>query len=61
MSQPDPTTITKGYLRPCCADSANLDRSERLAADLVVRYCRVCGRRHFEADAAPGQLGVEMT
>jgi hypothetical protein len=49
--------IHKGVLRVCCADERNLV-PERLAYDLVVKVCRECGRRHFEAVAEPGKLGV---
>lgn len=56
---PDETTIVKGNIVfPCCDDKENLDRVERLTESLLVRYCRVCGRRHFEAAADPGSLGL---
>lgn len=54
----DPTSITKGVLRVCCATPGNLGQPERLSTDLVVRVCRECGRRHFEAEAQPGVIGV---
>jgi hypothetical protein len=52
------THVEGNIVFPCCNDPENLDREERLSPSLVVRYCRVCGRRHFEATADPLQLGL---
>jgi hypothetical protein len=55
----DGTTHVEGnIIFPCCDDPENLERTERLTPSLIVRYCRVCGRRHFEATAEPGTLGL---
>lgn len=51
------STIQKGVLRPCCARRENL-KAERLSSSLVVRVCGECGRRHFEAYAEPGRIGL---
>lgn len=54
------TTIVGGNIHfPCCNKPENLDREERLSPSLLVRYCRVCGRRHFEATADPGTIGMK--
>jgi len=52
------TEVGGNIIFPCCNDRANLDKSEQLGPGLIVRYCRVCGRRHFEAEAEPGRLGL---
>ena len=49
--------IQRGILKVCCANPVNL-RAERLSESLLVRVCRECGCRHFEATAEPGRLGV---
>lgn len=53
------TVVQGGVLFPCCADEKNLDRVERLSESLIVRYCKVCGRRHFEETLDPIQIGVK--
>ena len=55
------THVEGNIVFPCCNDPENLDREERLAPDLIVRYCRVCGRRHFEATAEPGAMFARGT
>lgn len=44
----------------CCADPDNLEVDPVERADLTIRVCQVCGRRHFEVDAEPFQIGVEF-
>jgi len=58
MADGGTTQVGGNIIFPCCDDPENLERSERLSPTLVVRYCRVCGRRHFEATAQPGSLGM---
>lgn len=50
-------TISAGAVKPCCQRPENLV-AERLSADLIVRVCRECGCRHFEANAEPGVYGL---
>jgi len=55
MDEANETTIVAGNLIfVCCSKPENLDRVEKLTESLTVRYCRVCGRRHFEGNAEPG-------
>lgn len=46
-------------MEACCQDEANLGEPQATAReDLVVRICKVCGRRHFELNVDPLRLGV---
>ena len=47
-------------MEDCCANDANLDAT-REREDLVVKVCRVCGRRHIEFDVDAGLIGVTGT
>jgi hypothetical protein len=51
--------IQKGVLRVCCANPANL-RAEQLTESLLVKVCRECSRRHFEAKADPARIGLRF-
>lgn len=44
----------------CCADQSNLEEQPTGRDDLVIRKCRVCGRRHFEAYAEPFEIRTEV-
>lgn len=48
----------KPIARPCCRKPENLGPREALGADLSFQRCQVCGSRHFEAIAHPGNLRV---
>jgi hypothetical protein len=50
-------TVQRGVLRVCCADPRNLV-PEQLTPSLLVKVCRDCGARHFEANAEPGGYGL---
>lgn len=58
----DPRTIVQGMLRPCCANERNLQTLDRFSPEhrdgMIVRQCRLCGRRHFEMRCDPGAMGV---
>lgn len=41
----------------CCKNVDNLD-TEVLDKSRTVRICRVCGRRHYTLEAAPGVYGL---
>lgn len=59
MSSNPPKTITvqaNGLLKPCCADESNLGKLQQLNEEVRFRRCKVCGCRHFEANAEPGRL-----
>lgn len=45
----------------CCLEDANLEEQDSERDDLVVRVCQVCGRRHFELNVDPFEVGVEAT
>lgn len=49
-------------LEPCCAVEENLSEPERVDGreDLVVKRCRVCGRRHFELTVDPATIGIKV-
>lgn len=46
-------------MNPCCQDPAHLGPMELRDSreDLTVRRCDICGSRHIEAVAEPGQFG----
>jgi hypothetical protein len=58
----DPRSVVKGILRPCCAKPRNLETLATHSAEhrhgMIVKQCRVCGRRHYELVADPGRFGV---
>ena len=43
----------------CCLEDANLEEQDSERDDLTIRVCAVCGRRHFEVVAEPGDLRAE--
>lgn len=44
----------------CDCEEENLEEQETDRDDLVLRVCRLCGRRHFEAVAEPGDMRAEV-
>ena len=56
MSAIDPVTE-----HDCFADPDNLEEQETERADVAVRVCRVCGRRHIEVSVDPVELGVRLS
>ena len=46
-------------LKDCCAKPENLGEPQKTdKEDLVVRYCSVCGLRHFELSVDPLVLNL---
>ena len=45
-------------MKECCANPDNLEDRPQERADLVVKVCRVCGRRHIKLKVEPGKLGA---
>ncbi len=45
-------------IRSCCQKPENLER-KRLAPDLVVDICKICGAKHYTLKAEPGKLGTK--
>jgi hypothetical protein len=43
-------------IQECCADENNLVAQPTGRADLTVKVCEKCGRRHFEVSVDPGDL-----
>lgn len=43
----------------CACDEDDREEQDTGRADLVMRVCRVCGRRHFEVSAEPLHVGVK--
>jgi hypothetical protein len=60
-----PASQVNGILRPCCAMTENLQTLNRFSPEhrygMIVRQCRACGRKHYELQADPGQIGVTGT
>ena len=58
----DPRTQVQGLIRACCAEVENLQDLQRFSAEhrhgMIVRQCRLCGRKHYELRADPGGFGV---
>jgi hypothetical protein len=58
----DPRSMVQGILRPCCADTRNLQTLKPFSPEhrygMIKRQCRVCGRGHYELIADPGRFGV---
>lgn len=61
----DPRSVVQGILRLCCADRVNLQALQTQTPEhrygMIVRQCRMCGRKHYELVADPGQFGVRGT
>ena len=51
-------TDVKG-VSDCCKQDSNLEDAPPVG-EIRVRVCKVCGRRHFEVDAEPGEVGVRI-
>jgi len=47
-------------MQPCCLDTAQRTVQPSSRPDLVISICRTCGRRHLEAVADAGRIGVEQ-
>jgi hypothetical protein len=52
-------------MNECCKKPENLEPlAERLEddkpPDLVIKKCKVCGRRHYELVLDPGRLAMEL-
>ncbi len=48
-------------MEPCCEIEGNLVERERepnQPPEVVIRVCKQCGRRHFEATLDPAQIGI---
>lgn len=57
-------TTTKGILRLCCADPANLrllPPDPNSPPGLEVRVCRTCDRRHITMNVDPVHMGITGT
>jgi hypothetical protein len=58
----DPRTQVQGLIRACCAEVENLQDLQRFSSEhrhgMIVRQCRLCGRKHYELRADPGQFGL---
>ena len=44
----------------CCDKPENLVFDEARQRDLIVRKCKVCGRRHYELSLDPVRLGLKL-
>lgn len=57
-----PVSQVNGILRPCCGDGRNLQPLQTNSPEhrhgMIVRQCRICGRKHYELVADPGRFGV---
>jgi len=57
-----PVSQVNGILRPCCGDERNLQTLSQFSPEhrhgMIVRQCRLCGRKHYELVADPGRFGV---
>lgn len=60
-----PMTTVQGLLRPCCAEDRNLQTLKPFSLEhrhgMIVRQCRICGRKHYEMVMDPGTFGVRGT
>jgi hypothetical protein len=56
-----PSDRVNGILRPCCIGE-NLQTLSRFSPEhrhgMIVRQCRVCGRKHYELVCDAGTMGV---
>lgn len=48
------------YPYHCCNVETNLEEKSTQNPSLKLLVCRVCARRHFEATAEPGFIGIKM-
>jgi hypothetical protein len=48
--------VSNGALPDCCAKKENLVEQPTGRADLTVKVCEKCGRRHFEVAVDPGDM-----
>jgi hypothetical protein len=46
-------------IRDCCQIPENLSEPESVTDDIVVRTCKECGARHYEAYAELLEVGAE--
>jgi hypothetical protein len=47
-------------VKGCCQKAENLEEYPQPRTDLEVKFCKVCGCRHFRMLAEPGRLGAIM-
>ena len=40
-------TYVKGKVNPCCEKEKNLERQPSNKPELIIKKCRVCGRRQY--------------
>lgn len=58
-----PPNMVQGILRACCGDDRNLQTLSRFSSEhrhgMIVKQCRICGRKHYELQCDPGAMGVQ--
>jgi hypothetical protein len=47
-------------MNECCKNPENLELDKDQAPDLVIKKCKICGRRHYELKLDPGRLAMEL-
>jgi hypothetical protein len=46
-------------MEPCCAKPENLEEKPNTRPDIILKVCKVCGRKHYEFNVDTIQLGLK--
>jgi len=53
-------TFVHGEVNECCKVAENLEPQPSAKPEMIIKRCRVCGRKHYRLMAEPGVFGLVM-